>query len=151
MIYQKIHNNFLYIINKKTSIAIIVWILFLIISFIIFVIVSIKYEYYLCQSYFGYVKKIDNSFYTVIYVKKDKINELFSSTILIDNEEYSFKIINISEEYFIVDDNLCYEVILDFELNESKKIQNNIINIILKGNKTTIYQELRKGFEKWKN
>lgn len=151
MIYPKIYNNFSYIINKKTSLSIILWIIFLIISFIIFIIISLKYEYYIYQSYFGYVKKIDDSFYTIIYVARDKIDELSKSNLLVDNKEYDFKVVSISEEYFTIDDKLCYQVILDFDVEEEDKIENNIIDIVLKNNKTTIYQELKKGIKKWKS
>lgn len=151
MIYPKIYNNFSYIINKKTSLSIFIWIILLIMSFIIFIIISFKYEYYLYQSYFGYIKKIDNSFYTVIYVEKDKVNELSKSNLLVDNKDYSFKIVSISEEYFVIDNKMCYQVILDFDLKEEYKIENNIIDIVLRNKKTTIYQELKKGFEKWKS
>ena len=151
MIYPKIYNNFSYIINKKTSLSIILWIALLIISFVIFIIIALKYEYYLYQSYFGYVKKIDNSFYTIIYVARDKINELSKSNLLVDNKEYNFKVVSISEEYFVIDNELCYQVILDFHLKEEDKIENNIIDIVLRTNKTTIYQELKKGIKEWKS
>lgn len=150
MIYQKIHNNYSYIINKKTSKAIILWLLFLIISFILFIIISLKYEYNIYNSYFGYVKKIDNSFYTIVYIQKDKISELSTSTLLVDDLEYDFEIVSISDEYFVNDNELCYEVILNLNLKEKYLIENNIINIILKNDKTTIYQELKKGLKKWK-
>ena len=151
MIYPKIYNNFSYIINKKTSLSIFLWIILLIISFIIFIIISLKYEYYLYQSYFGYVKKIDDSFYTIIYVEKDNVDELFNSNLLVDNNDYSFEIVSISEEYFVINNKMCYQVILDFDLKEEYKIENNIIDIILKNNKTTIYKELKKGIMKWKS
>lgn len=150
MIYQKIHNNYSYIINKKTSKVIILWLLFLIISFILFIIISLKYEYNIYNSYFGYVKKIDNSFYTIVYIQKDKISELSTSTLLVDDLEYDFEIVSISDEYFVNDNELCYEVILNLNLKEKYLIENNIINIILKNDKTTIYQELKKGLKKWK-
>ncbi len=150
MIYQKIHNNYSYIINKKTSKVIILWLLFLIISFILFIIISLKYEYNIYNSYFGYIKKIDNSFYTIVYIQKDKISELSTSTLLVDDLEYDFEIVSISDEYFVNDNELCYEVILNLNLKEKYLIENNIINIILKNDKTTIYQELKKGLKKWK-
>ena len=150
MIYQKIHNNYSYIINKKTSKVIILWLLFLIISFILFIIISLKYEYNIYDSYFGYIKKIDNSFYTIVYIQKDKISELSTSTLLVDDLEYDFEIVSISDEYFVNDNELCYEVILNLNLKEKYLIENNIINIILKNDKTTIYQELKKGLKKWK-
>lgn len=149
MIYQKIHNNHSYILNKKTSKAIIVWLIFLIISFILFLIIALKYEYNIYNSYFGYIKKIDNSFYTIIYVPNDKVNELSTSILLVDDLEYDFEIVSISDEYFVNNDELCYEVILNFNLKEKYLIENNIINLVLKNNKTTIYQELKKGLKKW--
>ena len=41
MIYPKIHNNYTYIINKTTSKSIIIWLLFLITSFILFIIIYV--------------------------------------------------------------------------------------------------------------
>ena len=99
MIYPKIFNNFSYIINKKTSIAIIVWILFLIVGLTLFLLISFTYKYHIYDSYLGYIKKIDNSFYTIIYVPQNEISDLSESDLLVDKKEYSFKIINISEEY----------------------------------------------------
>ena len=149
MIYQKIHNNHSYILNKKTSKIIIIWLIFLSISFILFLIIALKYEYNTYNSYFGYIKKIDNSFYTIIYVPNDKVNELSTSILLVDDLEYDFEIVSISDEYFVNNDELCYEVILNFNLKEKYLIENNIINLVLKNNKTTIYQELKKGLKKW--
>ena len=94
---------------------------------------------------------MDDSFYTIIYVPKDKVNELSKSNLLVDNSDYSFEIVSISEEYFIIDNKTCYQVILDFDLKDEYKIENNIIDIVLKNNKTTIYQELKKGIKKWKS
>ena len=149
MIYQKIHNNHSYILNKKTSKIIIIWLIFLSISFILFLIIALKYEYNIYNSYFGYIKKIDNSFYTIIYVPNDKVSELSTSILLVDDLEYDFEIVSISDEYFVNNDELCYEVILNFNLKEKYLIENNIINLVLKNNKTTIYQELKKGLKKW--
>ena len=118
MIYQKIHNNHSYIINKKTSKVIIFWLLFLIISFVLFIIIALKYEYNIYDSYFGYIKKIDNSFYTIVYIQKDKISELSTSTLLVDDLEYDFEIVSISDEYFVNNDELSYEVILNFNLTK---------------------------------
>lgn len=151
MIYPKIHNNYTYIINKTTSKAIIIWLLFLITSFILFIIISLNYEYNIYNSYFGYIKKIDDSFYTIIYVPKDKINELSENILLVDDLKYDFEIFSISDEYFVNDNEICYEVKLKINLKEKYLIENNIINVMLKNGKTTIYQELKKGLKKWKS
>lgn len=149
MIYPKIFNNFSYIINKKTSIAIIVWILFLIVGLTLFLLISFTYKYHIYDSYLGYIKKIDNSFYTIIYVPQNEISDLSESDLLVDKKEYSFKIINISEEYYTINNNLCYQVILDFNLSEKYLIENNIIEIYLKKEKTTIFNEIKKGIKLW--
>lgn len=149
MIYPKIFNNFSYIINKKTSIAIIVWILFLIVGLTLFLLISFTYKYYIYDSYLGYIKKIDNSFYTIIYVPQNEISDLSESDLLVDKKEYSFKIINISEEYYTINNNLCYQVILDFNLSEKYLIENNIIEINFRKEKTTIFNEIKKGIKLW--
>ena len=149
MIYPKIFNNFSYIINKKTSIAIIVWILFLIVGLTLFLLISFTYKYHIYDSYLGYIKKIDNSFYTIIYVPQNEISDLSESDLLVDKKEYSFKIINISEEYYAINNNLCYQVILDFNLSEKYLIENNIIEINFKKEKTTIFNEIKKRIKLW--
>ena len=151
MIYPKMYNNFSYIINKKTSFSIIIWLLFLIIGFIIFILISLKYEFYLCQTYLGYIRKIGNSFNTIIYVKEDEVNEISRSVILVDDKEYEFQIISISDKYFMVDNELAYEVILDIDLDNQYLIENNIVKLDLKKSKTTIYQQIKKGIKKWKS
>ena len=149
MIYPKIFNNFSYIINKKTSIAIIVWILFLIVGLTLFLLISFTYKYHIYDSYLGYIKKIDNSFYTIIYVPQNEISDLSESDLVVDKKEYSFKIINISEEYYTINNNLCYQVILDFNLSEKYLIENNIIEINFRKEKTTIFKEIKKGIKLW--
>lgn len=151
MIYPKMYNNFSYIINKKTSFSIIIWLLFLIIGFIIFILISLKYEFYLCQTYLGYIRKIGNSFNTIIYVKEDEVNEISRSVILVDDKEYEFQIISISDKYFMVDNELAYEVILDIDLDNQYLIENNIVKLDLKKSKTTICQQIKKGIKKWKS
>ena len=111
--------------------------------------ISFTYKYHIYDSYLGYIKKIDNSFYTIIYVPQNEINDLSESDLLVDKKEYSFKIINISEEYYTINNNLCYQVILDFNLSEKYLIENNIIEINFRKEKTTIFKEIKKGIKLW--
>lgn len=149
MIYPNIRtvNNFPYIMNKKTSPSIIVWIMLLIIFFLIFLIISFNYRYSIYETYLGYVKN-DN---LVLYVKNDKLDSLCSLNLLIGNEKFDFKIIDISDEYYLVNNDNYYQVIIEVKLKEEWLIENNILNIVFEKPKTTIYEQIKKGLNKWKN
>ncbi len=151
MIYSKMYNNFPYILNSRTSKSIIVWIMTLIISFIIFIIIAFNYKYYTFKTYLGYIKNIDNSFYLSFYVKEDEVGDLSNYKLLIDNEKVDFKILSISNQFYLIDNYPFYEVVIETKLNDKYLIENNIINLVFETSQTTLYQEIRKEFKLWKN
>ena len=151
MNYTKIYNNFPYILNQKTSKVVKIWILFLILSFIIFLIIAFNYKYYNYKTYLGYIKKIDNSLHPSFYVREDEVGNLSNYELLIDNEKHSFQIISISNQYYLIDNQPFYEVVIKTNLPDKYLIENNIINLVFKMNQTTLYQEFRKEFNLWKN
>lgn len=150
MIYPKIFNNFSYILNKKTSKSIIIWILFLIIGSLIFLIIAFNYKFNLYENYNGYIKKNDDSYYTIIYLEESKINEVLKYDLLVDKVKYEYEILDISEDYYLVLEKPYYQVTLKIDLNDKLLIDNNIINIVFEKPKTTIFQEIKKGLEIWK-
>lgn len=147
MIYPKIFNNFSYILNKKTSKSIIIWILFLIIGSLIFLIIAFNYKFNLYENYNGYIKKNDDSYYTIIYLEESKINEVLKYDLLVDKVKYEYEILDISEDYYLVLEKPYYQVTLKIDLNDKLLIDNNIINIVFEKPKTTIFQEIKKGLE----
>lgn len=151
MTYPKIYNNFPYILNQKTSKVVKIWILILILSFIIFLIIAFNYKYYNYKTYLGYIKKIDNSLHPSFYVREDEVGNLSNYELLIDNESHNFQIISISNQYYLIDNQPFYEVVIKTNLPDKYLIENNIINLVFKMNQTTLYQEFRKEFNLWKN
>ena len=151
MIYPKIYNNFPYILNNKTSKAIIAWLIMLIISLTVFLLAACNYNYYKYQTYLGYIKNIDNSFYVSFYVQEDDVGKLANYELSIDDETLDFKIISISNQYYLIDNSPFYEVVIETKLNNQYLIENNIIDLVFKTRQTTLYQEIRKELNLWKN
>ena len=76
MIYPKMYNNFPYLLNKKTSKAIIIWLIILTIALISSIIIIFNYKYSNYKKYFGYIKNIDNSLLLTFYVQEEEINNI---------------------------------------------------------------------------
>ena len=145
-----IFNNSPIILNRKTSSSVKIWILFLTLGLIVFIFIASFYKYHLYSSALAHVKKINSEYYLVTYIKEDMISNMYKYSLLIENERFKFKVVNISEEYYLVDNKNCYEVILEVTLKEQWKIENNILNIAFQQDKTTILQETKKGIKKWR-
>ena len=97
---------------------------------------------------------------------KDEIEKLTVDSIkqkLIKFEEYCEKKLNcdkflawlrydqVSNQYYLIDNQPFYEVVIKTNLPDKYLIENNIINLVFKMNQTTLYQEFRKEFNLWKN
>ena len=150
MIYPKIFNNFSYILNKKTSKSIIIWLLFLAIGSLIFLIIAFNYEFNLYENYNGYIKKNDDSYYTIIYLEESKINDILKYDLLVNKIKYEYEILDISDGYYLLLEKPHYQVTLKISLPDDLLVDNNIINIVFEKPKTTIFQEIKKGIEIWK-
>lgn len=134
-----IFNDSSIILNKKTPKKITSWITILIILIFIFIIFSfIPFNIY--KPLIGYVDITNNSSYLVLDVDNsdfplNKNNELY-----IKNKKYDYKIIKISED----------NVILDINLENKLKIQNNIIAANFLKERTTLFKiiknKIKKGF-----
>lgn len=138
---KDIFNNFSYIIENRKSKSILVFLIVLSISFILFIIIMFKYKYHDYNNYFGYVKKFEDKFYVLIYLEEEMISSLDDSILLINGDEYDFEIIQIN--YYNLNNKLYYETLIDINLAEEWKIDNNIINIILKSKEKTLIKEIK--------
>lgn len=139
-----------YFINKRNCNIVTIWLMILIILLLIFLNIFFNYEYKNSNQYLGYIKNVDG-FKLVVYVEEDEISKISSYDLLIDGLKYDFEIVSISEEYYIVDNQKCYEIILNVTLSEELLIENNLINLVFEKNTTTLYSELKKGIKQWIN
>ena len=135
------------VVNKKSSLLVVIWLLSLIILFISFFIVFKYYRFNTYETSLGYVKKIEDDYKIVTYLKK--FDKLKNYNIILDNKTYEFEIESISEDYYIIDGSNYYEIIITMNLNDTYKINNNILNLKFEKEKTTIYKLIKEGIKSW--
>jgi len=134
------------IINRKTSPF---FILFNIISFIIFFSLIIILNLYFTKNYktYGQVVK-DNTYKLLLYLSPYQLNIIKKNNKLtIDDLEYTYYIESISNEYVISNDNDYYlKVILDINLKEEDKIINNFLEVTIFESKKKLFYYLKDYF-----
>ena len=134
-----IYNDSAIILEKKTPKKIISWITILIILTILFVVFSfIPFNIY--KPLFGYVDITNNSSYLILDFDKsdfpfNKNNELY-----IKSKKYDYKVVRIEEN----------KLILNVNLDNNLKVQNNIVTANILKNRTTLFNiiknKIKKGF-----
>ena len=136
-----IYNNSSIILERKVPKKIISWITILI-SFIIFIL--------LFGSFFKYTKYEK----TIGIVNEDNLIVFLEPSITIDNEliienkKYDYTINSINKDYTILDNKKYYETILNIDLDSKYKINNNILEIYIELEQTTLMKEIINFFKK---
>ncbi len=101
------------------------YIIIILIMFLITLCHILKYKTFLFNS--GEVILVNNDYNIKTYINITELNNITNRDIVYINEkEYKYKILNISPEVF---ENNYKEVILKIDIEESKKINNNIIDL----------------------
>ena len=77
----------------------------------------------------------------VLELSPDKINKI-KDRLYIDNKKYNFEIKEISKDYIIIDNKNYYEIVLNINLEDKYKIDNNILEIYIELEKTTLLKEI---------
>lgn len=138
-----IYYNSSVILERKTPKKIISWITILILLLIFILIFGFFFEYTKYEKTVGIVK--ENTLIT--FIDPIKINKL-NKKIIIENKKYDYTINSISEDYTILENKNYYEVILDVNLEDKYKINNNILEINIELEKTTLIKEIINFFKK---
>ena len=127
--------------NRKISFVIN---LFIIISIMIFVslimLSSLKYKKYYQTT--GIVIRDENKYNLTLYLDPYKLKIIKNNNVLIiDDLEYKYTINYINNEYKISNNYTNYlNVVLDIELKQEDKIENNILQVkVLESNKKIFY------------
>ena len=140
--------DFQTIVNSKTSLKIKVYTIILLIIITILFLISFNYKYYKYDSYLSIVG-MDSSYYISLYVLDKDIYSVTNSKIYFEVKEIKVKNIIISEEYYLSDLKPYKLVKIYTDLDMPNLVINNVVNIKVKHEKTTIIKEIKKGLDLW--
>ena len=138
--------DFQTIVNSKTSLKIKVYTIILLIIITILFLISFNYKYYKYDSYLSIVG-MDSSYYISLYVLDKDIYSVTNSKIYFEDKEIKVKNIIISEEYYLSDLKPYKLVKIYTDLDMPNLVINNVVNIKIKHEKTTIIKEIKKGLD----
>ena len=133
-------------VNSKTSLKIKVYTIILLIIITILFLISFNYKYYKYDSYLSIVG-MDSSYYISLYVLDKDIYSVTNSKIYFEDKEIKVKNIIISEEYYLSDLKPYKLVKIYTDLDMPNLVINNVVNIKIKHEKTTIIKEIKKGLD----
>lgn len=139
-------SDFQTIVNSKTSLKIKVYTIILLIIITILFLISFNYKYYKYDSYLSIVG-MDSSYYISLYVLDKDIYSVTNSKIYFEDKEIKVKNIIISEEYYLSDLKPYKLVKIYTDLDMPNLVINNVVNIKVKHEKTTIIKEIKKGLD----
>lgn len=89
------------------------------------------------------VKKDNEGYYLKTLIQEQNFNDINKNYLIINDKKYKYKIKNISEGYILDENyNKYYEVLLETKINSNLIIDNNIVDINIKKNKTTILKQI---------
>ena len=128
------------ILERKMPKSIVSWITILIIFLIVSLIfINIPFNTY--KSFNGYIFRYEDNFYIQVLINKSDFPINKKNTLYIKNKKYNYKVLNIDRK----------ENILSLKLEDSIKIDNNIVKVNIKKGKTTVFNILKniikKGFD----
>ncbi len=134
---QEIYGNASYIINKRTSLSIIIWSILMILLILSSVLICLFYNYTDVTRITGY---FNEKLY--IYIKEEDVGNLNDYKIKFNDNYLSFQIVEIKERV-AMENEIFYEIILETNLEEKYKVTNNVFNLILEKNKTTLLKKMK--------
>lgn len=132
-----IYENKSIILNQKIPNRIISWTTILIILTLFILIFGNLYKF---DKYLNYNAVIQNN-NIILLIEKNKINNL-KGQVMFNKKNYDFDIKEISEQDYYQDNKYYKQVILDMNLEDKYKIENNILNLYFKDKKTTLIKEI---------
>lgn len=107
------------------------------------------FKYYPYINLKAIVQIENNNYYLRTLVDEEQIDDINQNIVIINGNEYKYKVKNISGEY-ILDEryNKYYEVLLESKIDSNLVINNNIIDINIQKPKTTFLKQIIKKIKK---
>ena len=143
-----IYRNSSIIILRKVPKKIVSWILILIVSSIVFLIISVTFKY---KKYITYEGVISNN-YIEFYVDDDFLDKETSDDVIINRNKYHYQIIAFEEYSYNLGINEYWKIVISADIPKEWIIENNKMKLVfLKEEKTlmqSIIDKIKKGLEK---
>lgn len=135
-----IYNNSAIILERKTPKKIISWITILIIL-IISVVVFSMVPFNIYKPFIGKVNITNNQNLVILNLSYSDFPVNHYNKLYIENKEYEYSVVSIEDN----------TVLLEINLDEGLKTQNNIVNVNILKDRTTIFKiiinKIKKGFD----
>lgn len=120
-----------------------------------FILIIVLLIFISCFKYYPYINlkatlRIENNNYHLrTLLEEEQINDINQTTLIINGNEYKYKVKNISEEYILDEKyNKYYEVLLESKIDSTLVINNNIIDINIQKPQTTFLKQIIKKIKK---
>lgn len=140
------NNNTIWL--QKIPHKITIWVVIIIMGLITLGFFICCYPYNNIKIYEGLVQKNDLGYYINILVLENDINNITDKKLLINNKDRKYQIANISDDYYLDNNNKYREVTLKTTIDKKSIINNNILELKFIVGKTTIYQIFKERIKK---
>ena len=131
---RRLSDNCLFF-NRYRDLSITICSCFIVIIFTVFFVVSVSFKFDFVSSYSGFVVKEDK-YYVVLYINDNELQNIKKNVLVVDNVKFNYNIHKISDEYVVSNSGPVRMVYLDFDLDESYKIVNNVLKLNFVSKKT---------------
>lgn len=136
------------ILNRKINIKVIIWNY---LAFIFLILLLIFVTFYKIDNILEYEAQVlvTDNIEVVFYAKDDDLNKLKNKTLYVNKKQVTYDIKSYSKDYYIASDGKNYkQVVINCNIDDNLKINNNIINLKFKVGKTTIMKYIIKHFKR---
>lgn len=121
--------------NSDLKISIISIIIIFVFCTLLFISIFCKFDF--ITSYNGIVV-LEDDFYLYLLLDNNEIVDIKKQNLVVDKKIVDFNIVKIDSDYVLTDSGPKKGVYLNFELNESDKIINNVISVKFVSKKTIL-------------
>lgn len=119
--------------------------LFILLFLIVFVFILFFVKFNFCYRYSGFVLEEGEEFYVYIMASDSWISKLQNIPLVIDKNSVSYDIIRIGREYILTESGIRREVLLKFDIDDNKKIVNNVLELCFL-RKMTFFDKMKEMF-----
>ena len=140
---KKNQNKCLFYRYKDFSIYVCSFFILLFLIILIFTFFFVKFNF--CYRYNGFVLKEGDDFYVHIMASDNWISKLQNIPLVIEKKYIDYEVIKIGDEYVLTDSGLKREVLFKFNIDDDKKIVNNVLELCFL-RKMTFFNKIKEMF-----